>query len=209
MVCDVTVGGDKLARYAPISPTATMSSTSEGGDSLTHSPGARSVATLSRDLADFLVEFSIVLHKRAMYPVGHPHLQNSTSRFLDRLDSLLAPRDGLAIGVARHQLIVAGTATDPRNALLSDLARRLHRHRIATVRFERGVGLEEIDDLLAGLAADPQGDDGPFGLRPGAGSGWPHLRLQPPELSRMFLQDDDEPDAPPETPADALWLGLA
>jgi len=160
-------------------------------------------------LADFLVEFSIVLHKRAMYPVGHPHLQNSTSRFLDRLESLLAPRDGLAIGVARHQLIVAGTATDPRNALLSDLARRLHRHRIATVRFERGVGLEEIDDLLAGLAADPQGDDGPFGLRPGAGAGWPHLKLQPPELSRMFLQDDDELDAPPETPADALWLGLA
>ena len=185
-----------------------MSSTPEGGDSLTHSPGARSVAMLSRDLADFLVEFSIVLHKRAMYPVGHPHLQESTARFVGRLESLLAARDSLAIGVARHQLIVAGTATDPRNALLSDLARRLHCHRIATVRFERDVSLQEIDDLLSALASDPQGEGGPFGLRPGAGAAWTRLRIQPPELSRMFLQDE-EPEAPPETPADALWLGLA
>ncbi len=99
-------------------------------------------------------------------------------------------------------------ATDPRNALLSDLARRLHRHRIATLRFERGISLQEIDDLLAALAADPQGDDGPFGLRPGAGSTWTHLKVQPPELNRLFLQEEDDDDAP-ETPGGALWLGLA
>jgi hypothetical protein len=185
-----------------------MSSIPEGPDSLVQPAGSRSVATLSRDLADFLVEFSIVLHKRAMYPLGHPHLQESTSRFVDRLEFLLAPREALAIGVARHQLIVAGTATDPRNALLSDLARRFHRHRIATVRFERGVSMQEIDDLLAGVAADPQGEAGPFGLRPEAGSGWTRLRIQPPELTRMFLQDD-EPEERPETPSGALWLGLA
>ncbi|HKT61111.1 MAG TPA: hypothetical protein VJQ46_13755, partial [Gemmatimonadales bacterium] len=185
-----------------------MSSTADRGDSPTPSLGARATATLSRDLADFLVEFSIVLHKRAMYPVGHPHLEDSTARFVGRLELLLAGRESLAIGVARHQLIVAGTATDPRNALLSDLARRLHRHRIATVRFDREVSLREIDELLAALASDPQGAGGPFGLRPDAGAGWAHLRIQPPELSRMFLQDD-EPNAPPATPADALWLGLA
>ena len=38
-------------------------------------------AALSRELADFLVEFSIVLHKRAMYPAGHPFLQSSAVRF--------------------------------------------------------------------------------------------------------------------------------
>ena len=185
-----------------------MNSPYEGLPSLSQTPGARSVATLSRDLADFLVEFSIVLHKRAMYPLGHPHLQESTERFVNRLEALLAPRDSLAIGIARHQLIVAGVATDPRNALLSDLARRLHRHRIATLRFERGIPLREIDDLLAALAADPQGDDGPFGLRPGAGSTWTHLKVQPPELTRMFLQEDDD-EEPAETQGGALWLGLA
>ena len=187
-----------------------MSSIPEGLPSPSQTPGARSTATLSRDLADFLVEFSIVLHKRAMYPLGHPHLQESTERFVNRLESLLAPRDSLAIGIARHQLIVAGVATDPRNALLSDLARRLHRHRIATLRFERGISLQQIDELLAAFAADPQGDDGPFGLRPGAGSGWTHLKVQPPELARLFLQDEEEQDDDaPETPGGALWLGLA
>jgi HEAT repeat protein len=186
-----------------------MSSMPEGLPPLSQTPGARSTATLSRDLASFLVEFSIVLHKRAMYPLGHPHLQESTERFVNRLESLLAPRDMLAIGVARHQLIVAGVATDPRNALLSDLARRLHRHRIATLRFDRGISLQEIDDLLGALAADPQGDDGPFGLRLGAGGAWIHLKVQPPELNRLFLQEEEDDDDAPETPGGALWLGLA
>ena len=55
-------------------------------------PGAR-VATLARDLSDFLVEFSIVLHKRALYPHGHPHLQESAVRFVNRLESLLEHRE--------------------------------------------------------------------------------------------------------------------
>ncbi len=183
-----------------------MSPTDEGADSL-HPPPARALAALARDLADFLVEFSIVLHKRAMYPIGHPHLQKSTERFVARLESLLASRDSLAIGVARHQLIVAGVATDPRNALLSDLARRLHRHRVATLRFESGLTLQEIDDLLGGLAGDPRAE-GPYGLRPNLGSGWSHLRIQPPELNRLFLQEDEEEESA-ETPGGALWLGLA
>jgi hypothetical protein len=185
-----------------------MSPTTEGAGSLPPQPTARSVATLSRDLADFLVEFSIVLHKRAMYPLGHPHLQDSTERFVTRLELLLASRDALAIGVARHQLIVAGVATDPRNALLSDLARRLHRHRIATLRFDAGVSLQEIDELLGGLASDPR-TDGAYGLRPGVGGGWHHLRIQPPELNRLFLQEDDDGGGSPETAGGALWLGLA
>jgi hypothetical protein len=160
-------------------------------------------------LADFLVEFSIVLHKRAMYPLGHPHLQDSTARFVDRLESLVASRDSLAIGIARHQLIVAGVATDPRNALLSDLARRLHRHRVATLRLDRGVTIGEIDGLLSALSGDPKGVDGPLGLRPDPGAAWSHLKIQPPELNRMLLQDeDDEPDEV-RTPDNALWMGLA
>ncbi len=189
-----------------------MSSLHEGSGSLPQNPapsGARSVATLSRELGDFLVEFSIVLHKRAMYPTGHPHLEEATERFVHRLESLLARRDFLAIGVARHQLIVAGVATDPRNALLSDLARRLHRHRIATLRVERGVSLKEVSELLSALAADPKAEGGPFGLTPNVGASWSHVRIQPPELTRLFLQEEDDDDGDIGTPGGALWLGLA
>jgi hypothetical protein len=170
---------------------------------------AAPVAMLSRELADFLVEFSIVLHKRAMYPLGHPHLQESASRFVDRMEALLQLRETLAVGVARHQLILGGVATDPRNALLSDLARRLHRHRIATVRFERGIGLAELDALLGELSSDPQQGDGPLGLRPGVSAEWTHLHVQPPDLNRLSLEDDDGSADEAGDPGRELWQGLA
>ncbi|HEU5040363.1 MAG TPA: hypothetical protein VFT84_06065, partial [Gemmatimonadales bacterium] len=167
----------------------------------------RQVATLARELSDFLVEFSIVLHKRAMYPTGHPHLQESAERFVDRLEALLTLRDTVTVGVARNQLIIGGVATDPRNALLSDLARRLHRHRVASLRMERGVTLGQVDELLGALSADPAADPGPLGLRPERCASWRHLQVQAPELTRLLLEDD--PDAGTRTAGGELWLGLA
>jgi hypothetical protein len=169
------------------------------------------VVTLARDLADFLVEFSIVLHKRAMYPHGHPHLQESAERFVNRLDALLERREGLVIGVARHQLIIGGVATDPRNALLSDLARRLHRQRIASVRFQRGVTLQEIDELLGSVSGEPGEGAGPLGLRLERAASWRHVQIQAPELGRLLLDQAGEGPAgeEPEGSAGELWVGLA
>jgi hypothetical protein len=170
-----------------------------------------SVATLARDLADFLVEFSIVLHKRAMYPAGHPHLQESAERFVIRLESLLERREWLVIGVARHQLIIGGVATDPRNALLSDLARRLHRQRVASLRFERGVPLQEIEELLRSLSGELGEEAGPLGLRPERSASWHRIQVQAPELGRLLL-DQTGASAPEEAPAgtaNELWVSLA
>jgi hypothetical protein len=169
------------------------------------------VATLARDLADFLVEFSIVLHKRALYPQGHPHLQESAVRFVDRLESLLERRDGLMIGVARHQLIIGGIATDARNALLSDLARRLHRQRIASIGFQRGVKLDEIDELLRNLSGELGEEAGPLGLRLERAASWRHIQVQAPELGRLLLDPTDhgtDEKAAPGSPGE-LWVGLA
>jgi hypothetical protein len=169
------------------------------------------IATIARDLADFLVEFSIVLHKRAMYPHGHPHLQESAERFVDRLESLLERREALVIGVARHQLIIGGVATDPRNALLSDLARRLHRQRIASVRFRQGVPLEEIDELLGNLSGELGEEAGPLGLRLERAASWHHVQIQAPELGRLLLDQAGEGTAgeAPAGSAGELWVGLA
>jgi hypothetical protein len=186
-----------------------MSHPRSGSTPPAQSPAAPSVAMLSRELADFLVEFSIVLHKRAMYPLGHPHLQQSASRFVDRIEALLQLRETLVVGIARHQLILGGVATDPRNALLSDLARRLHRHRIATVRFDRGIGLAEIDALLGELSADPLLGDGPLGLRPAASAEWTHVQIHPPELNRLLLEDDDSVAGEAGNSERELWQGLA
>jgi hypothetical protein len=193
-----------------LSETPTTANESNAGPA--SGPAARSrVATLARDLSDFLVEFSIVLHKRALYPNGHPHLQDSAVRFVNRLESLLEHREELMIGVARHQLIVSGVATDARNALLSDLARRLHRQRIASIRFQRGVALDEIDGFLRNLSGELGEDAAPLGMQLERAASWRHIQVQAPELGRLLLDEDGnegEGEAP-EGVAEELWIGLA
>jgi hypothetical protein len=169
----------------------------------------RKAALLPRELADFLVEFSIVLNHRTMYPDGHPQLRNATERFVQRLEELLASRGPVGLGVAHRQLIVEGVATDPANALLRDLAVRLHRHQLASVRLEPGISLGEVDDLLGALAVDPTRGRGPLGRRVAETAHWPHLRISAVDYSRFAC--DEQPPNPVDGSrnGDELWVGLA
>src|SRR2546429_6818455 len=83
--------------------------------------------TLSRDLADFLIELSIALHKHAMYPEGHPSLAPAAAGVARRAELLLPDRSTPSLRVARPQLGVEGGATDPKNPGLAEVAPPLHR----------------------------------------------------------------------------------
>ena len=100
----------------------------------TSAPAAKpGVATLSRELADFLVELSITLNKHAIYPQSHPLLDIAVDGVATRLAMLfVGDRDSLSIGVARRQLIIEGVATDPLNPVLKELAQRLQVPLLAT-----------------------------------------------------------------------------
>jgi hypothetical protein len=170
----------------------------------------RARAALGRSLSDFLVEFSIVLHNRSMYPDDHPQLRSAADRFVHRLETLLESRDSITLGVAQHQLLVDGVATDPENALLRDLARRLHRHQLTAIRFDRGATLGEIDDLLGALCTDPARGPGPLGQRADRIEHWEHLRLTAVDYRRLSFREESllDRDEPPRGPDD-LWLALA
>jgi len=166
---------------------------------------------LARELADFLIEFSIVLHKRSMYPAGHPHLLDSANRFVRRMNVLLDTRESVTLGVARDRLVIESITTDADNALLRDLAHRLHRHRIGSVHLTRGATLEEIEGLLTALSADPQRGDGPVGKRLDQVGPWSHIRLRSVGYSKFALHDSDPAlDSEPE-PVEARdgWVQLA
>jgi hypothetical protein len=188
---------------APASPTAPNAS---GG----------TPAVLSRELADFLVEFSIALQKHAIYPVGHPLLTGAVDGVSRRLDSLLVDRMSLAIGVARRQLVIEGVATDPGHPLLQELAGKLHRHALGAVKFTRGVDRAELSDSLVTLGAEQVKGGDPLGLTAAEiSSRWQHVRIFPLTYDRLELLDD----APQEVPKDEsqiragraaeLWVGLA
>ncbi|HJP55592.1 MAG TPA: HEAT repeat domain-containing protein [Gemmatimonadales bacterium] len=167
--------------------------------------------TLSRKLADFLVEFSIALHKRSIYPVGHPYLRSSADRFADRVTTLLESREAISIGVARDRLVIESATTDPANALLRDLSHRLHRHQLASIGFTSGIELVEIESLLAALGDDPERERGPLGRRLDAAREWPHVQLRAAGYDRLTLHEPgDEPGGRGgDGPARDFWLAFA
>jgi hypothetical protein len=173
---------------------------------------SKPVSALSRELADFLVEFSIVLHKRSMYPPGHPHLQDSASRFVRRLNALLDGRDAVTLGVARHRLLIESVTTDPKNALLRDLALRLHRHRIASIQLTPGATTLEVEGLLEALSSDPQRGEGPVGKRLDRIGPWTHIGLRAAGYDKLKLHpsgaEAERPSGESKPPKDS-WIELA
>ncbi|MFN8878390.1 MAG: hypothetical protein ACK5Z1_14540 [Gemmatimonadota bacterium] len=172
-------------------------------------------AVLARGLADFLIELSIGLHKNAIYPPGHPLLDQAVAGLEARVGALL--HDGhphLTIGIARRQLVIEGVATDPNHPLLRDLALRLHRHHLGAVRFSQGCTREELKPFLATVAVEASRGEVPLGLGdPDVLQQWPHVRLYPLSFEQLQLVEaaDDGDDGLPRSVASAaaLWIGLA
>ena len=179
-----------------------------------HAPSGESAA-LSRDLADFLIELSIALHKNAIYPPGHPLLGGAVDALVLRLARLLQDRTSLSLGVARQQLVIEGVVTAASNSLLRDLAQRLHRHHLGAVKFLRGVGRDEVTDLLQTIATDAERTVTPLGLRPAEElRRWAHIRAFPLSYEQLQLANESRPEDP-AVHTDAgpraaqLWVGLA
>src|SRR3954452_9216561 len=174
------------------------------------------VATLSRELADFLVELSITLNKHAIYPTSHPLLDVAVDGVANRIAALFTgDRDSLSIGVARRQLIIEGVATDPLNPVLKELAQRLHDHHIGAVKFVRGITRDELGSALAALAVDPLRSTTPIGHdTERIGELWEHVRFFPLTYDRLQLIEEDPAEKPRADQLKAgrapqLWIGLA
>lgn len=173
------------------------------------------VATLSRELADFLVELSITLNKHAIYPTSHPLLDVAVDGVANRIGSLfVGDRESLSIGVARRQLIIEGVATDPLNPVLKELAQRLHEHHVGAVKFIRGITRDELGAALAALSVDPVRAERPIGLdTERLADLWEHVRFFPLTYDRLQLIEDEPGEAPTDQMkagrATQLWIGLA
>ena len=184
---------------------------------------AGEATTLSKELADFLIELSIGLHKNAIYPPGHPLLENTSAELQRRLDALLKERQALSLGVARHQLIIEGVATDEHNPVLRELAVRLHRHHLGAVKFTQGITEDELVDMLAKVSVDAGRLPQPLGLEgPEVLAQWAHIRLFPMTFAQLQLLEEDPLAVEGEGSAEdqiraagagsrsaQLWIGLA
>ena len=166
-------------------------------------------ASLPREVNDFLVELSVALHKHAMYPLGHPSLGPAAESVTRHALRLMGSNEVLAFGVARHQLIIEGLATDPQQPVLRRLAESLHRYHLGAISLLRGLQPDEIATILHALAIEPD--------RPGqhgAGSQLPqcpHVRLHPLTFDGLTIGADSPSDeaASSSSRSAILWVGLA
>jgi len=185
----------------------------DGGSDATLS----SRTALSRELSDFLVELSIAMQKHAIYPGGHPLLNNAIDGVMRKLALLLADRDSLTIGIARRQLIIEGVATDPNHALLKELAGRFHKHNLGAIKFSAGVEVEELGDALATIAVDPGRSEQTIGDRAEELSErWTRVRLYPLNYDRLQLlyegrdtEGEERVVKGANSKAAQLWVGMA
>jgi hypothetical protein len=145
-----------------------------------------------------------------MYPTGHPHLHSATERLIAKAQAMLAAERIVVFGIARDQFVLDGAATDPRNNLFRELADKLHRHRLATLRISRGITSDEISRLVGLLSADPA-SYGRGGLLAEAGA-LEHVQLQAIEYGRIVLEEGEggaDPTVPVPRRSEDLWLDLA
>lgn len=179
--------------------------------------GTSERTALSAELIEFLVEFSIALHRTSMYPPGHPSQDRSAGGVMQRLTALLGERASVSIGVARHQLVIEGVATDSRHPVLRSLASKFHKQHIGALVFQRGVSAHEIVQMMTLVAVASDRDERPLGLGDAEVlRQWDNVRLYALTYDQLELvgdpADDDEQDDDQReqgTRSAQLWIGLA
>ena len=169
-------------------------------------------ASLPAELQELALELALTLHARAMYPSGHPLLQAALERLRGRIQNGLDQRGEISLGIAHHQVVIEGVATDDSHPLLRAFALHLHQHQIAALRISAGAEPEELDDFLTTLSTPALRTDQPLGvLGPDVLQRWKHLALFPAVFDKLELIDEADAGngAMAQSRAAQLWLGLA
>ncbi|MGQ0649996.1 MAG: hypothetical protein ACT4P7_20800 [Gemmatimonadaceae bacterium] len=162
-------------------------------------------AHLPRGLHDLVVEMAIAVHKRSIYPPGHPILDGASESVHARLAALLQTQEDLSVGVADRQLVIDGIATEDDHPL-AEFAARLAGHQVGAVRIVPGVTRDELDALLGAvsLAADETVE--PLGRRGDASSA--HITVFPIAFERLGMLSGDHA-AIASGHEDVTWRALA
>lgn len=164
-------------------------------------PEPAAAPPLARDLAGFLTAFAAALQRAQMYPEGHPTLDRAVDQMLGVLAPMLAERPAAAFAVAPTQIFVGAAASDPEHPLLREMAGRLFRRNVGSIRLARGITRQEAVATLVVLTRD--GSD----LLPHRSS---HVEVEPLNFAGLTL-DAPERDSTEGSGMSgaAIWPALA
>jgi len=156
---------------------------------------------LARDYADFLTALSGAFQRAQMYPEGHPTLDRAIEQVVHQLVPVLAERPAAAFAVAPTQLFVGTAATDQDQPLLRELAGRLFRRNVGTIKLARGITRAELTELLSAITRDASDL---VRLRT------PHLEVEPLNFEGLSLDALEQAGRHEMSPGGmAIWSALA
>lgn len=163
-----------------------------------------------KKLAEFLIEFAVAVQKHAIYPQGHPQLATAVDKCVRRLDGILNGAEPVTFAFARNQVIIDNVATDPANALMRELAQRLHRQRIGSIRILPGVLRDELADFL--YASSIEENEKPQIAIAAQTMRWPHINVTTLTYDKLELMGEDSgltDDENKRAGAKLIWIALA
>ncbi len=123
-------------------------------------PTPRSSAILSLPpgevgLLTFLTRLQVALNRRRTYGASHPMVVRTEEEVLVALNSILATRSTITIGVAKSELLLNGQPLPGATNIARELAARLHRRGVGALTFHAGVDLPRLQTMLTWLAQEP------------------------------------------------------
>lgn len=156
---------------------------------------------LARDYAEFLAALSAAFQRVQMYPEGHPTLDRAMEHVVQQLVPILADRPAAGFAVAPTQLFVGTAATDADHPLLRDLAGRLFRRNVGSIKLARGITRGELIELLSAVTRD---SSDLVRLRT------PHLEVEPLNFDGLSLEALERANRDETSMAGiAIWSALA
>ncbi len=156
---------------------------------------------LARDYAEFLTVLSAAFQRAQMYPEGHPTLDRAVEHVVQQLVPVLADRPAAVFAVTPTQLFVGAAATDADHPLLRELAGRLFRRNVGTIKLARGITRAELVEMLSALTRDSSDV---------VRLTTPHLEVEPLNFEGLSLDARDyAPQAETSTGGIAIWSALA
>ena len=164
-------------------------------------PEPAAAPPLARDLAGFLSAFASAMQRAQMYPEGHPTLDRAVDQMLGVLVPMLADRTAATFAVAPTQVFVGAAGSDPEHPLLREMAGRLFRRNVGTIRLARGITREEAVATLVVLSKDAAD------LLPHRSS---HVEVEPLNFAGLTLDSLERgPSDGPVLTGAAIWPALA
>ena len=173
-------------------------------------PASSSPSGIPKNLAEFLLEFAVAVQKHAIYPQGHPQLSGAVEKCVRRLDSILNGVDPVTFAFARNQVVIDSVATDPANSLMRELAQRMHRQRIGSIRVLPGVLRDELADFLH--ASSIEESEKPQIAIAAQSMRWPHIQVTTLTYNKLELMGEDSgltSDENRRAGAKLIWIALA